>query len=136
MLAGCHEPQMQRCVDEHNHVVDDSFLQGSETAAEQLDRITHLPYHYYYGGSGSYIPEPIATGGSYTPVSGVSYATSRGGFGTSFGGGEGEEAVMVRRRSRRIMQRISLTPRDDWQSKVESAGLTFHSPEEWLALLG
>jgi glutathionylspermidine synthase len=27
------------------------------------------------------------------------------------------------------MQRISLTPRDDWQQKVESAGLTFHSPE-------
>jgi glutathionylspermidine synthase len=27
------------------------------------------------------------------------------------------------------MQRIPLTPRDDWQQKVESAGLTFHSPE-------
>ncbi len=27
------------------------------------------------------------------------------------------------------MQRISLTPRDNWQQKVESAGLTFHSPE-------
>jgi glutathionylspermidine synthase len=27
------------------------------------------------------------------------------------------------------MQRISITPRDDWQQKVESAGLTFHSPE-------
>ena len=27
------------------------------------------------------------------------------------------------------MQRTSLTPRDDWQQKVESAGLTFHSPE-------
>jgi glutathionylspermidine synthase len=27
------------------------------------------------------------------------------------------------------MQRISLTPRDDWKQKVESAGLTFHSPE-------
>jgi glutathionylspermidine synthase len=27
------------------------------------------------------------------------------------------------------MQRISLTPRDDWRQKVESAGLTFHSPE-------
>jgi glutathionylspermidine synthase len=27
------------------------------------------------------------------------------------------------------MQRICLTPRDDWQQKVESAGLTFHSPE-------
>ena len=27
------------------------------------------------------------------------------------------------------MQRISLAPRDDWQQKVESAGLTFHSPE-------
>ena len=27
------------------------------------------------------------------------------------------------------MQRIPLTPRADWQQKVESAGLTFHSPE-------
>jgi glutathionylspermidine synthase len=27
------------------------------------------------------------------------------------------------------MQRISLTPRPDWQSKVESVGLTYHSPE-------
>ena len=27
------------------------------------------------------------------------------------------------------MQRISLSPRDNWQQKVESAGLTFHSPE-------
>ena len=27
------------------------------------------------------------------------------------------------------MQRIPLTPRTDWQQKVESAGLTFHSPE-------
>jgi glutathionylspermidine synthase len=28
------------------------------------------------------------------------------------------------------MQRISLVPRDNWQQKVESAGLTFHSPAE------
>ena len=27
------------------------------------------------------------------------------------------------------MQRISITPRDDWQQKVESAGLTFHTLE-------
>jgi glutathionylspermidine synthase len=27
------------------------------------------------------------------------------------------------------MQRISITPRPDWQSKVEAAGLTYHSPE-------
>jgi glutathionylspermidine synthase len=27
------------------------------------------------------------------------------------------------------MQRIPLTPRPDWQQKVETAGLTFHSPE-------
>jgi glutathionylspermidine synthase len=27
------------------------------------------------------------------------------------------------------MQRITLTPRADWQTKVESVGLTFHSPE-------
>ena len=27
------------------------------------------------------------------------------------------------------MQRITLTPRADWQTKVESVGLTYHSPE-------
>lgn len=28
------------------------------------------------------------------------------------------------------MRRISITPRDDWQQKVASAGLVFHTPEE------
>ena len=27
------------------------------------------------------------------------------------------------------MQRIPLTPRDNWQQKVESVGLTFHTPD-------
>src|ERR1041385_6302920 len=27
------------------------------------------------------------------------------------------------------MQRLKITPRDNWQSKVEESGLTFHSPE-------
>ena len=27
------------------------------------------------------------------------------------------------------MQRITLTPRENWQQKVESVGLTFHTPE-------
>jgi len=82
LMTGCRPPQMKRCVDEQNHVVPDSMCQ------EQL--MTNSPaYRYYYGGSGSYNSGSIVSGGSYTSVSGVSYATStsRGGFGSSFGGG-------------------------------------------------
>ena len=28
LLTGCRKPEMQRCVDEHNNVVDDSFCQN------------------------------------------------------------------------------------------------------------
>jgi hypothetical protein len=82
LTTGCRQPQMQRCVDEQNHVVPDAFCQNQQQ--------TYSPhYRYYYGGSGSYSPGSFASGGSYTGSSGVSYATStsRGGFGSSFGGG-------------------------------------------------
>ncbi len=82
LTTGCRHPQMQRCVDEQNRVVDDSLCR------DQLK--TGSPaYRYYYGGSGSYNFGSYVSGGSYTSSSGVSYATStsRGGFGSSFGGG-------------------------------------------------
>jgi len=82
LLVGCRDPEMQRCVDENNKVVDDSLCKvpGQPTYGYR--------YHYYYGGSGSYSPGTIATGGGTQPISGVSYSTTRGGFGNSFGGGE------------------------------------------------
>jgi hypothetical protein len=89
LLTGCRQEQMQRCVDEHNVVVDDSLCQNQP--GQNNNNFYHPPgiFRYYYGGSGTYFPGSVATGGGYAPVTGFSYATSRGGFGSSFGGGEG-----------------------------------------------
>ena len=101
LLAGCHSPEMQRCVDENNKVVDDSLckdLPGG--SAQQTHHPGLFPYHYYYGGFGGRGVGSLVTGGSATPLAGHSYATgtSRGGFGHTFseggahgssGGGEG-----------------------------------------------
>jgi len=101
MLSGCRQPEMQRCVDENNKVVDDSFCHqpGQPGQAQQQRPDGHggfifipIPsYHYYYGGFGGYAPGTVVGGGSVTPIPGRSYSTtSRGGFGKSFSGGEGE----------------------------------------------
>jgi hypothetical protein len=92
MLAGCKQEQMQRCVDAHNVVVDDSFCANQQNPPNNNNG--NYPgigfYRWYYGGVGNYYPGSIATGGGYAPVSGFDYATSRGGFGTSSGvGGHG-----------------------------------------------
>jgi len=88
LTTGCRKPQMQRCVDEQNKVVDDSLCNNPQ--------LTHSPtggyfpmYRYYYGGGGSYAIGTPVTGGSYTAVSGATYATStsRGGFGSGDSGG-------------------------------------------------
>ncbi len=100
LLTGCG-PEMQRCVDQQNHVVDPKFCQGQPLAQQQSSQPGYvpviIPYHYYYGGSGGYGLGSTVSGGSFTPLSGHSYSltsgTSRGGFGHSFfsgGGGEGE----------------------------------------------
>jgi hypothetical protein len=92
LLTGCREPQMKRCVDENNKIVDQSFCHD-QNQSQQPQNNTTVPipgFHFYYGGSGSFDPGTIATGGSLTPTSGISYSTVRGGFGSSFGGGEGE----------------------------------------------
>jgi hypothetical protein len=102
ITTGCEKPQMQRCVDEHNMVVDDSHCANQPAQAGQQNQningpgyIPYFPYHYYYGGWGGYgIGTPVG-GGSYFPDPARSYAsrsgaiTTRGGFGRSFGGGEG-----------------------------------------------
>lgn len=112
MTTGCHKPEMQRCVDENNRVVDDNFC-ANQPQAGTPDRqrpdghggfIPFIPlYHYYYGGWGGYGLGTLVGGGSPTPAEGHSYINSRGvrtgtirsGFGSSMSsdshsGGSGE----------------------------------------------
>ncbi len=100
LLAGCHSgPEMQRCVDQQNHVVDPKFCAALPQNANQQQGPGYvpmiMPYRYYYGGYGGYGIGSLVGGGGYTPAAGHSYSfsggTSRGGFGSSFssGGGEG-----------------------------------------------
>jgi hypothetical protein len=88
LLTGCR--QMQRCVDENNKVVDDSFCQDSQSQQRPDGHggfiFVPSPYRYYYGGSGGYGLGTPASGGSFTPSPGISYV-SRGGFGSSFAEG-------------------------------------------------
>lgn len=96
LLTGCRQPQPKRCIDEKNQVVDPSFCeaqgQGQGQGQSQNNNLYHpgfWPYRYYYGGSGGFAPGSIVSGGSIVPTNGVSYSTTtRGGFGSSFGGGE------------------------------------------------
>ena len=105
LLAGCHADDPQRCVDEHNHVVDPSFCKNLPSLAQQpiagtlsnnggyYDNGVFMPHYYrfYYGGGGGGIGS-FVSGGSYAPAPGHSYSfsgTTRGGFGSSFSGGEG-----------------------------------------------
>jgi len=103
LLAGCRKPEMQRCVDENNKVVDDKFCANLPTQqAVQQRPDGHggfvpiiLPYRYYYGGWGGYGVGSVVGGGGDAPISGRSYTnrsgiTIRGGFGSFFGGGGGE----------------------------------------------
>lgn len=111
ITTGCEKPQMQRCVDENNHVVDDSLCANQPTQAGQQPQnlnggsggtayyISPYRYHYYYGGWGNYDIGTTVGGGSYFPDPAHSYAsrtgailTTRKGFGSLFGGGgEGGE---------------------------------------------
>src|SRR5215469_6698638 len=92
MLSGC-KPDMQRCVDESNRVVDASQCSALQSGSTQTTTGSsggaHV-YRWYYGGGGSYAAGSGATGGSYAPESGRSYSTTngtaRGGFGSSFSG--------------------------------------------------
>jgi hypothetical protein len=112
LSSGCHQqPEPQRCVDEQNHVVDQKFCANLPPGAISSGAAMHsgyygsngifIPHMYrsYYGGLGGYALGSIVSGGSYAPVPGHAYSpssrafsssgTSRGGFGSSFSGGEG-----------------------------------------------
>ncbi len=96
LLASCHSgPEMQRCVDQQNHVVDPKFCAALPQSTTQQQGPGYvpmiMPYRYYYGGWGGYGLGSVVGGGGYTPAAGHSYSfssgTSRGGFGSSFSGG-------------------------------------------------
>ena len=91
LLTGCRRPQMQRCVDENNNVVDDSFCKGQPDAQQNTNDPFHHSYRFYYGGWGSYGLGTQVGGGSYVPTPGASY-TTRGGFGSSFAEGGGHSS--------------------------------------------
>lgn len=107
ILSGCRGREMQRCVDENNRVVDDSFCANLPADNGQQYQniggggsVPYRPiYHYYYGGRGGYVPGTLVLGGSDRPVPGHTYVSSkgvstsvRGGFGrTLSGGGSGSE---------------------------------------------
>jgi hypothetical protein len=98
LLAGCRQPEMQRCVDETNHVVADNLCgQSVQQRPDGHGGFLFVPnsYRFYYGGMGGYGLGSTVAGGGYSPAPGRSYAssTSRGGFGSTLsGGGSGEGA--------------------------------------------
>jgi hypothetical protein len=113
LTTGCRRPEMQRCVDEHNQVVDDSLCANPPPQNNQNRNlggpgyIPYIsPYRYYYGGFGGFNLGTPVGGGTFIPSPNASYttrsgATTRGGFGSSFsnggahgssGGGEGAGA--------------------------------------------
>ena len=75
ITTGCEKPQMQRCVDQNNKVVDDSFCANLPPATQNQQNqnlggpgyFPYLPYHYYYGGWGGYGLGTLVGGGSYYP---------------------------------------------------------------------
>src|SRR5450756_1676199 len=81
MTTGCTKPQMQRCVDEENHVVDNNLC-ATQQGVQQQRPDGHggflpflIPYRYYYGGWGGYGLGSTVGGGGYAPAFGRSYAT-------------------------------------------------------------
>jgi hypothetical protein len=96
LLAGCRQQEMQRCVDESNHVVADNLCNGQPQQRSDGHGgfiFLPMPYRYYYGGYGGFGLGSVVGGGGYMPSPGRSYGnstTTRGGFGSSLGaGGEG-----------------------------------------------
>ncbi|MCU1320449.1 MAG: hypothetical protein JWM43_98 [Acidobacteriaceae bacterium] len=100
MSTGCRKPEMQRCVDENNVVVDDKLcanLPNQQGVQQRPDGHGGflpflIPFHYYYGGWGGYGLGSRVGGGTFAPSPGRSYATrsgvtTRGGFGRSFSSG-------------------------------------------------
>jgi hypothetical protein len=91
MATGCSKPEMQRCVDPQNTVVDNDLCQSPTEGRLRDGTLSPFrpSYRYYYGGTGTNKPGTPASNGTFAPLSGHSYkiattATVRGGFGRSF----------------------------------------------------
>jgi hypothetical protein len=103
MTTGCRKPEMQRCVDEHNHVVADNLCADQPNQQQRPDGHGGfvpfiIPYHYYYGGWGGFGLGSSVGGGSYAPDPARSYINSsgrtvRGGFGRSFSEGGSHSTI-------------------------------------------
>ena len=97
LMSGCRKPEMQRCVDENNHVVDESLCANQPQQQRRSDGhggffFLPIPYRSYYGGMGGFDRGSSVSGGSYMPLPGRSYSTTRGGFGRFFSEGGGGHA--------------------------------------------
>jgi hypothetical protein len=74
-MTGCRKPEMQRCVDQQNVVVDEDFCHSNgEQRVLGEKPAASSSYRYYYGGTGSTEAGSTATGGSYVPDANHTYA--------------------------------------------------------------
>lgn len=77
MMIGCSKPEMKRCVDQDRVVVDDDLCHARGEQRILGEKPTdRAAYRYYYGGAGSSESGTVATGGSYAPESGHTYAVA------------------------------------------------------------
>jgi hypothetical protein len=77
LMAGCRKPEMQRCVNPQNIVVDDDLCHSSgEQRVLGQKPAASSSFRYYYGGSGSTEAGTLATGGSFMPERDHNYATA------------------------------------------------------------
>ena len=130
---------MQRCVDEQNHVVDNPSAPTARPTAATPRRSRRLHPRPHASATTTEAGEASASaawsvgGGELSiPSPARSYINSSGRTLAEASAAPSPRAAALQRtrwRRRRIMQRIPLTPREDWQQKVESAGLTFHTLE-------
>ena len=136
LTTGCRKPEMQRCVDENNHVVNDKLCASQPQAERRPDGhggflFVPMPYRYYYGGYGGYAPGTVVGGGGYTPPAGPQLRHKHQPGRVRQHAGRGKRRTQRwRRRRGRIMRRHPLTPRPDWQRKVEAVGLAFHTLDD------
>jgi len=104
-MSGCsRKTELQRCVDQQQRIVDDRLCDQQQSLQQQPNRTpyyprAYYPYHWWYGGSSGGRFGDSIVGGAANPTRGFSSiragssgsgahgGTSRGGFGSSMGGG-------------------------------------------------
>jgi hypothetical protein len=88
--SGCRKPEMQRCIDDQNTVVDDDLCHAIGEQRVLGSRVQPPNYRYYYGGTGSTEPGTKVADGSFEPDPTHTYkvanspVTRRGGFGSTY----------------------------------------------------